>query len=533
MSTPKKVLNDVGPSSKQKRQLTSNGPTSFHESRKRLSNTTAHEPVTTDLPSRPRRSKVFSPQQKVQPRVNEVESGAQDQDRHGVAEISSTGDLILEMKHTLGHTSGPRQGSSVGEHRSAFQARQSTDRLPNGGTITPGNESISTCLYRVGCDTLRDSSPYFRMLLDPTKFEEGRVVAEKHKDLVDKVGQVQLASAEDLPHLTIMDVGRISAVKSIHILMTDFLRMLQGQDISNPQPPLANVANLCIVADRFDALDVVRRYFTSRKILQLLDGKGPAGAASRSLPEEKTRQRLLVGLLLDDASWVWQASLRLVQQGWVGCEVPDDAALWWDLPNGIEEELLYRRECVLDTIQSLQSYFLRLYTSSRERQCRLGYDSSTECDIFQLGQMIRFFDKIGTLSLAGTILPLSYSDEAPEQQQQPYHGDIIHLLDSMRQCPEYQIDKNHSHCGLRTRLMPLLDLVEHSLTEIGICASCWRDARPEYAWSLSKRPLIWRFGPDVMGRGGAGARRSLAHPVRHQEVRDMFTAQERLWVRQT
>ena len=533
MSTPKKVLNDVGPSPKQKRQLTSKGSTSARDSRKQLSNTTVHKPVATDLPSRSRRNKVPSPQQKPQPTIDLRESEEQGQDEGGVEKISATGDLVLEMEHTLGHGSGPRQGSSVRDQSLSSRTRQSTGRPFNGGTNTPGDASISTCLYRVRCDTLRDSSPYFRMLLDPAKFEEGRIVAEKHRELIDNVGQVQLASVADLPHLKITDVGRISAVKSIDVLMTDFLRMLHGQDISNLQPPLANVANLCIVADRFDALDVVRRYFQSRKTLQLLDSKGPTGAASRSLPEEKTRQRLLVGLLLDDASWAWSASLRLVQQGWVGREVPDDAALWWDLPNGIEEELLYRRECVLDTIQSLQSYFLRLYTSSRERQCRLGYDSSTECDIFQLGQMIRFFDKIGTLSLAGTILPLSYSDEAPEQQQQPYHGDIIHLLDSMRQCPEYQIDKNHSHCGLRTRLMPLLDLVEHSLTEIGICASCWRDARPEYAWGHSKRPLIWRFGPDVMGRGGAGARRSLAHPVRHQEVRDMFTAQERLWVRQT
>lgn len=190
--------------------------------------------------------------------------------------------------------------------------------------------------------------------------------------------------------------------------------------------------------------------------------------------------------------------------------------------------MIQRREFVLDTIQSLQSHFLRLYTHG-ERQCRLGYDTSPQCDSFQLGEMIRFFTRVDTFPLNGSI----FNPEGPSQ----YQGDIDRLIDSLRQCPEYQIDSNHRHCGLRERILPLLNLIHLHLSmdtadiDIGICADCWQSHRAEYAWSEVKRPVSWSRG---MLSNRARSASAVNHEVslclkRHLAIRDMFTAVTRDW----
>lgn len=464
-----------------------------------------------------------------------------DETAPALEEIAPNGDLVLIVQHDL--------------HPVAAAATSPT----SNGTAT-----TSECTYVVRCEALRHASPYFRMLLDPHKFGEGKMVAEKHRQMADKDeraarrsldgihqtdGRQSLSSRhksnghdfpegknstngqhslEDLPMITIKDIGRTSSVKTIRGLMGDFLRVLHGLDplASQPAPPLVNIANLCVVADRFDALEALRAYFKSKRTLQLLDGKTPS-LATKSLSEEKTRQRLFVGLMLHDPYWVWHASLRLMHQGWIDRLSPDTASQWWDLPSGIEEELLFRRECILETFQSVQSYFLDLYCS-RERQCKLGYDSSGECDIFQLGQMVRFLRKINSLELAGTLLPVV--SDAEDELQAAYDGDVANIIDSMRQCPEYQIDKNHHHCGLRTRLMPILDLIEYSLTEVAVCLTCWTECRSDYAWSQVKRPLIWKR--DSVGSSMVqkyNMRQSQSHLFKHLESRDMFMAVDRVW----
>ncbi|KAH0150211.1 hypothetical protein KCU67_g10755, partial [Aureobasidium melanogenum] len=145
------------------------------------------------------------------------------------------------------------------------------------------------------------------------------------------------------------------------------------------------------------------------------------------------------------------------------------------------------------------------------------------CDMFQLGQTIKFFKRINTLSLEGTIFATT---ETPE----PYEGDILDLVDSFKQAPEYQVDKNHHHCGIRTRIMPLLDLLVLALGEVGVCWWCWQDCRHDYAWSKVKRPLIWK-------KDSAGAsmrqhyknRQAQSHLFKHLDTRDLFMANERLW----
>ena len=166
----------------------------------------------------------------------------------------------------------------------------------------------------------------------------------------------------------------------------------------------------------------------------------------------------------------------------------------------------------------MQTHFLDLYTS-KDRQCK--NDPSPECDIFQLGQMIKFFKRIGTLALQGVVMATS---EPPE----PYDGDVFDLLDSLRQAPDYQVDKTHSHCGLRARIVPLLDFISFSLNQdVGVCLHCWQHCRHEYAWSRAKRPLLWKHG--VAGQQYKAPHQAPSHPAKHLDARNLFTANERLW----
>ncbi|CAA9960966.1 hypothetical protein CFE70_004346 [Pyrenophora teres f. teres 0-1] len=401
--------------------------------------------------------------------------------------------------------------------------------------------------YRVDSKTLQQNSRYFENLLSD-RFSEGQQLAKALEALaLGGHGDMAHVSTDVLPHISIINVGRVAVAKvsSIRNLLADFLRAVHGLDLAVPNPPIANVANLAVVADRFDAVACLSRYFQKKKYLQLLDAKA-RGKPSPSQSEERTRQRLFVGLLFDHPAWVTKYSKQLIMRDSVQWQpvVEEDhtKALWWDIPNGVEDELIQRREHILETINSLQAHFLKLYTSG-ERQCKLGYDTSIQCDSFQLGEMVRFFFKIDTVRLQGKI----YDNTEPTY----YLGDIDRLLSSLRQCSNYQVDGNHAHCGLRSRLLPLLDLIQNTLSldtsspDIGICAECWSSHRQEYAWTLAKRPVMWAHPKSLTGNRSLIGNHTLAngflskaraHQImpstclsKHVAVRDLFMAVERDW----
>lgn len=341
-----------------------------------------------------------------------------------------------------------------------------------------------------------------------------------------------------LPHISIVNVGRVAVAKvsSIRNLIADFLRAVHGLDLAVANPPVANLANLAVVADRFDAVACLSKHIQRKKYLQLIDAKS-RGKPATTQTEERIRQKLFVGLLFDHPSWVTRYSKHLIMRDSVqwrpGIEEDHTKALWWDIPD-VEDELIQRREYILETINSLQAHFLKLYTSG-ERQCKLWYDTSLQCDSFQLGEMIRFFSKIDTIRLQGKI----YDNTEPTY----YLGDIDRLLSSLRQCSNYQVDSNHGHCGLRSRILPLLDLIQNQLSldtgslDIGICAECWTNHRKEYAWQLAKRPVVWAHPKSLTGNrtlANAAPRKSHQRTPssclsRHMAVRDLFMAVERDW----
>ena len=392
--------------------------------------------------------------------------------------------------------------------------------------------------YRVDSKVLQQNSRYFENLLSD-RFSEGQKLAAALKDL-KLAGHASLEDApiERLPRIPIVNAGRIAISKasSIRNLVADFLRAIHGLDLAVSNPPVANIANLAVVADRFDAADCMARYVQKKKFLQLTEAKSK-GRASPVLTEERVRQKLLIGLLLDHPSWVTRYSKYLIirdSSQWQPDVVEDHTkALWWDIPNGLEDEMIQRREYTLETINSLQAHFLRLYTSG-DRQCKLGYDTSLQCDSFQLGEMIRFFTKIDTLRMQGKI----YDNTEPTY----YQGDTERLLSTLRQTSSYQVDSNHAHCGLRVRIMPLLDLLQDHLSlstgnsDIGICGDCWAGHRSEYAWSLAKRPVLWtvpRHLSTSRAPTNGAAKRQQNMPGgclgRHLAVRDLFMAVERNW----
>lgn len=171
---------------------------------------------------------------------------------------------------------------------------------------------------------------------------------------------------------------------------------------------------------------------------------------------------------------------------------------------------------MLEHISSLQNHFLQLYIS-REPQCKLNYDSSPQCDSFQLGEMIRFFTRKGTLSLQSTFA-------GTHEGMAPFDGDILELVRMLRECPSYQIDSNHKHCGLRTRFVPRLEHIK-PWSQVGLCLHCWKRAQASESWLENPNKEEWRFCRHTFN-----VELSLCG-ADHKKARLMYTACKRDWTR--
>jgi len=146
--------------------------------------------------------------------------------------------------------------------------------------------------------------------------------------------------------------------------------------------------------------------------------------------------------------------------------------------DSFQGELQTRRECLLNCVASVPRHFIGLYTS-RDRQCKLGYGSSSACDSFQLGEMIKF------LSTKGLLYFVDFSPASLDRVPDCPVGDINNILAALKQCPSYQIDKNHTNCGLRTRLLPIVEYIQTMLSSniIAVTTSSWRKNRTAATWA--------------------------------------------------
>jgi hypothetical protein len=99
--------------------------------------------------------------------------------------------------------------------------------------------------------------------------------------------------------------------------------------------------------------------------------------------------------------------------------------------------------------------------------------------------MIKFMSKKDLLSL----VPFqAVSPEDPDYiWPDAYSGDVEHLIGLLRQIPEYQIDKNHNHCGVRVKILPALRYIKDCMdTGIGIKVMLWKSDRAIQTWISSK-----------------------------------------------
>lgn len=86
------------------------------------------------------------------------------------------------------------------------------------------------------------------------------------------------------------------------------------------------------------------------------------------------------------------------------------------------------------------------------------------------------------------------------------------VITTLKQCPSYQIDKNHTNCGLRTRMLPILDFIQGLLSanSIPITRIAWKNNRQSVAWlppDDAKGKALEEAKPFTFTRSMAGDQR--------------------------
>ncbi|CAK7263874.1 hypothetical protein SEPCBS57363_000778 [Sporothrix epigloea] len=278
---------------------------------------------------------------------------------------------------------------------------------------------------------------------------------------------------------------------------------ISGSQWSAKTPPtILELATLARQADRFACTEAVAGYVRALRLrlpqaviratrIGDASATGSALLGASSAPcmanEEAIRQKVFVSWLLDQpirfhagtrelvlfGSRQWKAALKAG-----GTDLNDGDAIfpdtepthqlpaWWDLPNGIESEIQFRRACIVNCIASVPRHFLALYTSRNKRQCKMGYESSAACDSFQLGEIVKFLyhkDLMFLHDFSSTVMSRGGRDHCPVSPADYAAVDVNHILATLRQCPAYQLDKHHVNCGLRTRILPILEYIQAML----------------------------------------------------------------------
>ncbi|KAL7821382.1 hypothetical protein V8C44DRAFT_7563 [Trichoderma aethiopicum] len=391
-----------------------------------------------------------------------------------VVAVADAGDIVLDVTFETSKETLRKTGKAT-----AYAARKP------GGAPQPTLKTKVRVAYRVSQAALKKHSKYFNNLLSNSSFREAGLIAEAHKKLADRGIKPAEADAADLPWITITDDDEATKAAGREHAFEDMLRIMHQKPPKTARVALQDAATIAILADRFDCITLVARSILNGVRWPVTTTKPYTDESGRITDAEETlRQKVLVSLLLGNGMKLHQAARELITRGsrlWSDFQDHDEGltAAWWHLPDGIEEELQYRRQCVLNTIASAQRHFLDLYCS-KERQCKLGYDSSVACDSFQLGQMVKFLTSKNLLYL------VDYTPASLERVPDAATVNIDELLATLKQCPSYQVDKNHTNCGLRTRLEPIVDYIRAMLSASGtsIAHADWKKRRSEVSWTM-------------------------------------------------
>lgn len=175
-----------------------------------------------------------------------------------------------------------------------------------------------------------------------------------------------------------------------------------------------------------------------------------------------------------------------------------------------------RRDYILETLSSLQKHMIDLYIFE-PNQCRYGYDSSPACNSYQLGQMVRFFRRTNTLEFESTLYTAGESI--------PCKRNILEVIAALRACPEYQIDENHKHCGIRKKFVSALQGIAPE-EQAGICARCWSEDAAGESWEKHPAGGAWEYMPNAEPVHSTDIPRGC---LAHRRAKAMYTAMSRDW----
>ncbi|KAI6092907.1 hypothetical protein F4821DRAFT_112952 [Hypoxylon rubiginosum] len=417
-----------------------------------------------------------------------------------VINIVENGDLILDV--TLENSKDTIRSARVAQ-----------SRLPRGEARSAPKKSTRLA-FRVSLKVLKGQSKYFDRLLTDSRFKEAKDISNTFAALSLKNVKPEAAEAKDLPWIKIQDDDQATHYANRDGALSDLFRILHGKEVVTKQVTMPFITTLAVLADRFDCAATVSKSLTANlKFKWPVTSRKPVRdeipVMSRN-NEDILRQKILVAWLLNQPARFQAATKEIIMNGscqWSPFAEDDGAkdAIWWYLQDGIEEELQVRRQCILNTIASVQRHFIKLYTS-RTRQCKLGYDSSSACDSYQLGEIFKFLTNKNLMFLVD-FSPGSLDSIADTSLLQ-----IETVITTLKQCPSYQIDKNHTNCGLRTRMLPILDFIQGLLSanSIPITRIAWKNNRQSVAWlppDDAKGKALEEAKPFTFTRSMAGDQR--------------------------
>ncbi|KAM0195477.1 hypothetical protein ACHAPC_000673 [Botrytis cinerea] len=294
--------------------------------------------------------------------------------------------------------------------------------------------------YRVRLDTLKKHSKYFERLLGSDTFGEGRAISARFAELSLSSKDPSELPAGELPRIQITDEDDATRTIGREIVFKDMLKIIHGIAHSSKSITLLYISILVVMADRYDCMTMVARYITGK----FSNFRYPPTLDKTA--EEVVRQKILIFYHTNQALRLSPATKELILRGssrWSIYEETDSdfLAAWWDLPEGLE----------------------------------------AACDSFQLGEMVKFLTRKNLLSL------IPFQAVSPDDPEfiwpEAYTGDIEQLVALLRECPSYQIDKNHGHCGLRNKLLPALSYIKDCVDGgIGIKSQLWKTERSNQTW---------------------------------------------------
>lgn len=264
-------------------------------------------------------------------------------------------------QHAPARTSIPlpiRHGAHASKILDIDDVNNAQEISPHGDLIIEYTDpSVVSHRWKVSSQLLMDRSPYFRALLDPEKFAEGRQFAQQ-RDTLDEGSDAGFDSNTDPLPSAVLPTFKIMPGSILELCGADavelFLRIIcletladetrvEFEDSLKSRPP-AVVARLIEVADWFNSPRFIRN--TLRGVGYMFGKKdrssqGTFGPALLKMKEDRVRQNIVIAQFLQSDLFFQTMTHALLVSGskfWVdGLERPATEHLRWRyLPDGIE-----------------------------------------------------------------------------------------------------------------------------------------------------------------------------------------------------